>query len=172
LLVRRFRQDDLEAFVDYRSDPDVARLQTWETPYSRAQAELFLKNDAAIRPGQRGKWLQLAIEERATRALCGDCGIHVITEQPRTAEVGVTLASQFQGKGIATEALTASLDWLFGDLQIHRVFAQADDRNHRVQRLLDGLNFRLEGRFIEADWFKGEWTTLRIYALLREDWRR
>jgi hypothetical protein len=24
---------------------------------------------------------------------------------------------------------------------------------------------------IEADWFKGDWSTLRIYAMLSRDWR-
>jgi RimJ/RimL family protein N-acetyltransferase len=66
--------------------------------------------------------------------------------------------------------MTAVIDWLFGGLGLHRVFAEADDRNHRVQRLLQRLGFRLEARLIDADWFKGEWTTLRIYALLQRDW--
>jgi hypothetical protein len=31
---------------------------------------------------------------------------------------------------------------------------------------------RCEARLVEADWFKGEWTTLRVYALLRSEFRR
>ena len=27
-----------------------------------------------------------------------------------------------------------------------------------------------EARLVEADWFKGEWTTLRTYAVLRREW--
>jgi RimJ/RimL family protein N-acetyltransferase len=29
LLLRRFRPEDLDAFVAYRSDPEVARYQEW-----------------------------------------------------------------------------------------------------------------------------------------------
>jgi RimJ/RimL family protein N-acetyltransferase len=50
------------------------------------------------------------------------------------------------------------------------VFAQADDRNVAVRRLLGRLGFRCEARFIEADWFKGESTTLRVFAVLRREW--
>jgi RimJ/RimL family protein N-acetyltransferase len=32
------------------------------------------------------------------------------------------------------------------------------------------LGFRCEARLVEADWFKGEWTTLRTYAILRREW--
>ncbi len=48
---------------------------------------------------------------------------------------------------------------------LHRVFGETDDRNAGVHRL-----FRCEARLVDADWFKGEWTTVRIYALLRREW--
>ena len=35
-----------------------------------------------------------------------------------------------------------------------------------------GLGFRLEARLVDADWYKGEWTTLRIYARLADEARR
>jgi RimJ/RimL family protein N-acetyltransferase len=54
--------------------------------------------------------------------------------------------------------------------QMHRVFAEADDRNVPVRRLLERLGFRCEARLVEADWFKGEWSTLRLYAMLNREW--
>ena len=59
---------------------------------------------------------------------------------------------------------------LFEQHDIHRVFAKADDRNVAVHRLLERLGFRCEARLVEADWFKGEWATLRTYAILRREW--
>lgn len=171
LILRRFRPADLEAFVAYRSEAGVARFQSWDESYSRSDAETFLIEDSKVAPGQLGQWLQLAIEDRETGNLCGDCAVRVAAEQPRTAEVGVTLAPQHQNRGIASEALRATLDWLFGEQDMHHVYAQADDRNEAVHRLLEKLGFRLEARLIDADWFKGEWTTLRTYAVLKKDAR-
>ena len=116
-------------------------------------------------------WLQLAIVDRGTSIICGDCAVRVVTDQPATAEVGVTLARAHQGKGLATEALTAVLTELFEQHGIHRVFAEADDRNALVRRLFGRLGFRCESRLVEADWFKGEWSTLRRYAMLDREWR-
>jgi RimJ/RimL family protein N-acetyltransferase len=59
---------------------------------------------------------------------------------------------------------------LFDAHGIHRVHAQADDRNHAVHRLFERLGVRCEARLVEADWFKGEWSTLRVYAILRREW--
>jgi RimJ/RimL family protein N-acetyltransferase len=43
LVVRRFRPQDLDTFVAYRSDPQVARYQSWEAPYPPSQAHQFLQ---------------------------------------------------------------------------------------------------------------------------------
>jgi RimJ/RimL family protein N-acetyltransferase len=96
--------------------------------------------------------------------------VRVVADQPATAEVGVTLAPAHQGSGLATEALAAVIAHLFEERGLHRVYAQADDRNVAVHRLLERLGFRCEARLVEADWFKGEWTTLRVYAVLRREW--
>ena len=170
LSLRPFQADDLEAFVAYRSDPEVARYQSWDSAYSMADAESFLSSQRELVFGRPGEWLQLAIVERETGTVCGDCAVRVATEQPATAEVGVTLAQANQGKGLATEALTAVVTELVARRGIHRVFAEADDRNVSVQRLLERVGFRCEARLVEADWFKGEWSTLRLYAILDREW--
>ena len=171
LSLRPFRVDDLEAFVAYRSDPEVARYQSWDRTYSMADAESFLSSQRELEFDVRGEWLQLAMVDRQTGLVYGDCAVRVATDQPATAEVGVTLARENQGKGLATEALAEVLVDLFERRGMHRVFAQADDRNASVQRLLERLGFRCEARLVEADWFKGEWSTLRVYAMLDREWR-
>lgn len=171
LVLRPFRMGDLEGFVAYRSDPDVARYQGWDSSFSMAEAESFLDSQRGITFGQPGEWLQLAIVDRENDTLYGDCAVRVLADQP-TAELGVTLAPASQGKGIAAEALTAVITELFDRLGLHRVFAETDDRNKAVHRLFERLGFRCEARLVESDWFKGEWTTVRIYACLDREWGR
>jgi RimJ/RimL family protein N-acetyltransferase len=161
LVLRPFTAADLDAFVAYRREPDVARYQSWDTSYSRADAE------AVLSPGE---WTQVAIADRATGALLGDCAVHAVPDQPRTTEVGITLAPASQGRGIAREALGALIGDLFAARGMHRIVAHADDRNVAVHRLLEHLGLRCEARLVEADWFKEEWTTLRIYAVLAREW--
>jgi RimJ/RimL family protein N-acetyltransferase len=170
LRLRPFRAGDLAAFVAYRSEPEVARYQSWDTSYSMLDAERFLAFQRDVELGMPGPWVQLAAVDRRTGMLCGDCATRVVTDQPATAEVGVTLAPAHQGAGLATEALAAVIAELFEEHGLHRVYAQADDRNVAVHRLLERLGFRCEARLVEADWFKGEWSTLRVFAVLRREW--
>jgi RimJ/RimL family protein N-acetyltransferase len=43
LVLRRFRPEDLDAFAVYRSDPQIARYQSWVAPYPASQAREFLR---------------------------------------------------------------------------------------------------------------------------------
>ena len=170
LRLRPFQAEDLPAFVAYRSASEVARYQSWDETFSMADAERFLSSQQEVLFGRPGVWAQLAAIDRASGALWGDCAVHVVDDQPATAEVGVTFAPECQGRGLASEALRAVVTALFEDLGLHRVYAEADDRNVGVHRLLERLGFRCEARMVEADWFKDEWTTVRVYASLRREW--
>jgi RimJ/RimL family protein N-acetyltransferase len=170
LVLRPLQMQDVPAFAAYRSDPEVARYQSWDPTYSAADGERLVAGQQGVDFGDPGPWVQVAAADRISGELCGDCAVRVTTDQPHTAEVGVTLAPAKQGSGLAAEALGAVVTRLFEEHDIHRVYAQADDRNAALGRLLERLGFRCEARLVEADWFKGEWTTLRVYAILRREW--
>ena len=166
LRLRPFGPADLPAFAAYRADPGVARHQSWDAGYTLADAERFLAEQAGLALGTPGEWVQVAIADRERDALLGDCACLVLTD--RDGRGGVTLAPASQGAG-SRPRRCALIGELFGP-GMHRVIAQADDRNAAVQRLLERLGLRLEARHVEADWFKGEWTTLRVYAVLAREW--
>jgi GNAT superfamily N-acetyltransferase len=94
-----------------------------------ADAERFLASQRDVAFGEPGGWVQLAATDKVTGELCGDCAVRVLTDQPATAEIGVTLAPDQQGRGLAREALTAVIARLFEHHDLHRIYAEADDRN-------------------------------------------
>ncbi|PYY33292.1 N-acetyltransferase [Curtobacterium sp. MCJR17_055] len=169
LSIEPLAERDIDAFTEYRRDPDVARFQSWDTDYSRADAERLVTDQPDGRLPSSGSWLQLAVRETGSDVLLGDLALHRLEDQPDTFEVGVTLARSSRGRGIATEALAALLDHLFDDEHAHRVVAFCDLRNDAVARLLTHSGFRQESRQVDADWFKGAWTTLDGYALLARE---
>ncbi len=167
LVLRRLGFQDLEAFLDYRNDPEVARYQSWES-FGRADAETLIQEQQAVRPGETGRWLQLAIERRDQPGLLGDCGFCLRADQVRQAEIGFSLSPGHQGKGYATEAVAAVVDFLFRDLGVERVIAITDSRNTRSQALLERLGLRRESVF--EVWFKGAPGEEHLFALDRSGW--
>lgn len=112
----------------------------------------------------------MAATDRGNGRLVGDCAVLIRADQPQTPELGVTFSPRYEGAGLAAEAMGALVDYLFEHVGLHRVFAETDDRNDAAQRLFARLGSRCEGRVIEAERFKDESCTLRIYALLRREW--
>ncbi len=170
LCLRRLRRDDASAVVGYRSLPEVARYQSWES-FELADAVRLIENQASVVPNTPGTWLQLALVPHTTGTVIGDCGIHFRADEPQQVELGITLAPSHQGQGYASEALEAVLGYVFGTLHKHRASATTDADNPAASRLFRRLGFRQEGHFIEHVWFKGAWGSEYLFAMLQREWR-
>jgi len=171
LVLRRFSGEDLPAFLAYRNDPEVARLQGWES-FSLAEATAFVARQETQEIASPGQWLQIAIGLKRTGQLIGDCALKVHAVDPRQATIGITLCRDFQGQGLATEALSALLGYLFLEASLHRVQADTDPANVRAWRLLERLGMRREAHRLQSLWFKGHWADEFIYAILRQEWHK
>ena len=143
LVLRRFRPDDVAAFASYRSDPEIARFQSWEVPVSLVAAAALVDEFVAADPPSPG-WFQYAVELRSERLLIGDVGVNVHDNRTQ-AEIGFTVAAAYQGRGYAIEAVRRVLDHHFADKGLCRVSAECDARNLRSARLLERAGFRREG---------------------------
>jgi RimJ/RimL family protein N-acetyltransferase len=162
LALRPFRPDDAPAFTAYRSDPEVARYQSWDAPYSPADAERLIAEMATRVAPVPGDWLQVAVEHQG--ALAGDVAVG-LDPAGRVATVGYTLATASQGHGFGREAVGALVDRLFRELGVHRVEASLDARNLASARLIEALGFEREGVSPAAVWAGGEWVDDVRYGL-------
>jgi aminoglycoside 6'-N-acetyltransferase len=140
LLIRRFQPGDLDAFVAYRADPQVARYQSWEAGYSRAQGEQFMEWVTAADPDTPGQWYQFAVERRQAPGLIGDCGARFDDD---AVEIGFTLAPAYQGQGYATEAVERLLRYI-GSRGHRTAVAWCDVGNAASRRVLERLGFELQ----------------------------
>ena len=170
LILRRFSTDDVASFATYRSDPDVARYQSWDPPFTQAQARDFIEALADTDPDTPGKWFQFAVVEASSGVHIGDLAAFVDGADPRLAKIGFTLARAAQGNGYATEAATGLLDYLFVARRKHRVAADCDIRNAPSIAVLERLGMRREAHHRESSWWKGEWTDELVYATFSDEW--
>jgi RimJ/RimL family protein N-acetyltransferase len=170
LIIRRFHAADAAAFAAYRCDPQVARYQSWSAPFPQEEAERLVATFASGDCTEPG-WFQYAIALRDSDLLIGDIGVN-LQENRMQAEIGFTLATPWQGKGYAYEALRRMLDHLFTERNLHRVSAECDARNVRSARLLGRLGFAREGCRRRHTFIKGEWTDDLLFGLLAGEWQQ
>ncbi|MGO9451894.1 MAG: GNAT family N-acetyltransferase [Candidatus Binataceae bacterium] len=166
LTLRRLSESDLDAFLAYRNDPEVAKFQGWGLPYPRDQAGLFVREQSIAEPGVRGSWFQFAIEWEATHRLIGDCGLRT-GDDGTHGEIGFTLAREHQGHGFASEAVQAVTGYAFSALGFRRIVAITDCRNDRSIAMLNRIGFKREKTMRRSyyDRTVREWCDEYLYAL-------
>ncbi len=116
--------------------------------------------------------MQIAIEFKETEKLIGDCYFIINEYDKQQAEIGYSLARAYQGQGFATEAISCWVTYAFITFNLHRIIAITDCENAASIALLERLEMRREGHFIQNIWFKGKWGDEYLYAILKEEWLR
>jgi RimJ/RimL family protein N-acetyltransferase len=169
LVLRRFEAGDLDAFYAYHSLPETARFLPGP-PKTYTKAMEYVGRYANFVYQKEGDWLCLAIEGRDRPGLLGEVVLKWLPGQGQ-AEVGWSLAPQARGKGYAAEAAGAVLDLGFGELGLHRIEARLDELNRASAALCARLGMRLEARHVDKWFYKDQWATELIYAVLAEEWR-
>ncbi len=171
LTLRNFIDNDLESFLAYRNHPEVAKYQGWEFPYPREKAEDFVSSMKEKIVPKQGGWIQIAVALKDTDELIGDLGCRIKQEDVRQAVIGFTISSKHWRKGYAAEAIPRLLEYLFEDLNMHRVTADCDAENVASYRTLEKLGFRREAHYVESFLFHGVYTSEYYYGVLQREWR-
>jgi RimJ/RimL family protein N-acetyltransferase/GNAT superfamily N-acetyltransferase len=169
LVIRPLEGRDLARLVEYRNDPEVARYQDWELPYTDAHAQRLLDEVASICDPVAGQWINIAVSDESS-ILRGDIAVW-LDPNSLLAMVGYTLARDSQRLGFATEAVGAVVDRLFDLVGVHRVSATLDPANVASAAVLERLGFRYEGCSVGAALVRGAWLDDDRYAVLANERR-
>jgi RimJ/RimL family protein N-acetyltransferase len=87
-------------------------------------------------------------------------------------EIWYLVEPESWGKGIATEAAKHLLDFGFGELGLHRIWATCLPENPASARVLEKAGMRKEGFLVGNLKIHGVWKSSFLYAMLAEEWSR
>jgi [ribosomal protein S5]-alanine N-acetyltransferase len=147
LILREFMRSDLPALAPILVDPLVMKFSTMGI-YSTSQTEKAIDNfiDSYKQFGF-GLW---AVTLKERDLLIGYCGLAIdrIDEQDEP-EIGYRLDSKFWGKGFATEAASASIQYGFDSIELPYILGAAKRQNAASIRVLQkiGMTFDRETIF-------------------------
>jgi RimJ/RimL family protein N-acetyltransferase len=118
---------------------------------------------------EAGEMIALAITARDGGELIGAVGLGIRQRFDR-AELGYWIGKPYWGRGYATEAATALMEYGFRELGLNRIFAVHFRRNPASGRVMQKLGMTQEGLFRQhiKKWDRYEDEV--IYGMLRSDW--
>ena len=170
LVLREFETNDWPAVLAYQHDPRYLQFYPW-TDRTEAEVRDFVQmflDQQAERPRRK---FQLAITLPHDGRVVGNCGIRHKNENDWEADIGYELAPEYWGRGYATEAAIAIVNFGFRELRLHRISSWCIANNAASARVLERVGLRLEGRLRENEYFKGRWWDTLLYGLLESEWR-
>jgi RimJ/RimL family protein N-acetyltransferase len=138
LVLRQWREADLDAFAALNADPEVMRY--FPAALTREESDAFAAR-ARTHIAERG-WGSWAVELIGGAPFIGFVGL----SEPRfeaaftpAVEVGWRLARDHWGKGYATEAARAAVTFGFADLGLEEIVSFAPTNNLRSRRVMERI---------------------------------
>lgn len=142
-----FRQhvpDDRAAYIAMEQDPEVRR---YVGGYPRTREAAEQKFTGALEPSNTrlSMWATILKEEHK---YIGRCGIYPHFDQngvpvPGEASLGLYIAKDYWGRGLATEAGRAFINFGFDVLKLNRIATMVQVGNDASVRVLEKLGFDL-----------------------------
>lgn len=147
LLLRPFRESDLQDFFDCCRNPNLGKNAGWKPHDTLEESKEFLHS---IFLNQENIWAIVCSENQH---VIGSIGLisDPKRENPQARMIGYWLKENHWGKGLMSEAIRAVLDYGFQTLSLHLVTADCYPFNLRSQHVLEKCGFIYEGILHKAE---------------------
>lgn len=162
LILRRYREEDLQDLYAYLSDPEVVAFE----PYRPMTMEETRENLAWRISTEE----MIAVEEKHTGKMIGN--VYLGRRDFDSLEMGYVFNRRYWNQGYARESCEKLMELAFQN-GIHRIWAECDPENESSWRLLERLGFAREGHlrknvyFCKDDGGRPIWKDTYVYARLK-----
>jgi RimJ/RimL family protein N-acetyltransferase len=123
------------------------------------------------------KWFNNVSQDKTKKKLiivdggCREVGmvsIFNLDHKNQKTEIGVFINRDDQGKGYAKESLKMLVDFVFNELNIHKIYAHINSLNTSSLQLFKRIGFELESRDIDSVYQNGEFVDILKYSIFNE----
>lgn len=163
LILRKLAIADAEDVFAYTSDPQVTTYTLWDVHQSIEDTYKYL-NDIALELYRSGMGITWGIIEKKSGKLIGTCSLHS-TPAHRRAELGYTLARDYWGQGLMTEAAKSAIAFGFHVMQLLRIQAYCAVENKASARVLEKAGMEFEGILHNYVFTKERSWNVKMYAI-------
>jgi ribosomal-protein-serine acetyltransferase len=102
--------------------------------------------------------------------LAGGLMCHYLNHDSKKSEIGYWLGADYVGRGLATAASRAVIDYLFKNVGLNRIEIQSGVDNVASRAIPERLGFTLEGIKRQSEWITSRFVDHAIYSILAEEW--
>jgi len=169
LILRKLSMRDVNDIFEYASVPEIAKHVMWGHHRNISDTLHFLR--AVMQQYQNGLPSPWAMVYKENDKVIGTGGFHVWNLDHRRAEIGYALSQAYWNKGIMTEALKAMIKFGFEHLNLNRIEALCKVQNTASEKVMQKCSMKYEGTLREHIFVKEEFHDLKMYSILRSEFK-
>jgi ribosomal-protein-alanine N-acetyltransferase len=164
LILRAVTLNDAEDIYKMRTDKEVMKYVDRPLPKAISETEQWIQmiNDEWI----KNNLILWVINLKGSEHLIGTIGYWEMDKEHHRSEIGYTLTTAYQGKGIMNEALQVVINYGFKSIKLHSIEANVNPDNQPSIKLLEKNGFVREGYYKENYYYNGKFLDSAIYSLL------
>ncbi|MBW4650039.1 MAG: GNAT family N-acetyltransferase [Kastovskya adunca ATA6-11-RM4] len=160
LILREFIREDFQQLAPLLANPQVMKFSTigrLSVSQTQAKVESFISSYSRY---GFGKW---AVVLKESKDLIGYCGIAVeIIDDQEEKELGYRLDEKYWGRGLATEAASAALEYGLNKLEIAYILGVVERENIASVKVLKKIGMKYEKKTV----FQG--VSMDVYRIEKE----
>jgi RimJ/RimL family protein N-acetyltransferase len=159
---------DAPLIQKWHNDPDVrrsARVGELPVTYTKEESDINVARDSQDE-------IYLLIVKKNTDDPIGFIRLNFIDRASRNMWLRMIIGNKnARGKNLAQDALTAALEWLFSEQNVHRITLETYETNKRAIRFFKKLGFKQEGVIREAIYIDGKYYNIVSLGLLKKEFK-
>jgi len=164
--LRALGVEDLDRTLAWVNDVEVTRYTGTLFPISASEHKLWYEE--LLRDRSRRMFAVVTSDGKHI----GNVGLRGIDWVARNAEVVVYIGDgEFRGKGYGTEAVSALAEFVFENLNLHKLYARVFSYNERAMKSFERSGFRSEGTLREHVFRDGRYYDVIMFGLLHKEWK-
>lgn len=148
ITLRALEPEDLALLYRLENDTSLWTVGNSQAPYSQYVLRQYIAESR--RDIYELKQLRLVIEENESGKAIGLIDLFDFDPHNRRSGTGILLDPDYQGKGMATEALRLLIEYAFSFLKLHQLYAHIPVGNKPSRSLYARCGFTVAGTL--ADW--------------------
>ncbi len=166
LTLRKLSISDSADMYDYSRRSVVTKYLLWTEHESETQTYNFLCDVCDWY--KRGAYFDWAVTLTDGGKMIGTCGFTSFDFEHGRVEVGYVINPDFWGKGVATEAVSAVIEFAFKELGANRVEVHFIEGNNASLRVAEKCGMTFEGYLKQYMLIKGEYKNIGFAAVTKD----